>query len=529
MTPAANDRRIRKLSLRVSDRSHVYRAAGLIEEAFRLASLPGESEGRSYHFRFLNLGKIRPHERVSLLTLRLQREFLRLIAEAVPVEDPRAPFREAVYFQSPLEPIRYALGRLANGRRALDTWFLRSAFPDLSPTLSPAEAVQYLLEACSHHPGGIVNVAQVLDELLVLGELGPLLAVLNRQIAAQLMAGFPGAPTAAQLIEGSFGAPTAVSRARSVHIPTGWVSVIQQALRLWGAQDIRTLWLASSALLVEVPARLSDPGLPAAAQTIIASISSAPAPVMTDRQPDDTPPGPETFSAECDTTPQPDASQPLHSEESSSLVERSYELTRRQAAATEMATEELNGAPVSRYCGFYFLLHVLRNLGIAEFLRDHPRLLNVNFPWILLRTLANHIGIGEDDPVLSFAPVIPDADLRHKCVVKMPEAWRRLVPDALLDQPIERDASFIARAWVVAVRRWLWRYGELRIADVTRKLGQVAYIRPQVDITLLLHEVDVRVRRLGLDLDLGWVPWLGLIVRFHYERALGDSYDPRHD
>ena len=201
----------------------------------------------------------------------------------------------------------------------------------------------------------------------------------------------------------------------------------------------------------------------------------------------------------------------------------------RRSSPLEKPAEEPGHLPVSRHCGFYFLLHVLQQLGIAEFLRDHPSLLDVNFPWILLRSLARRTGIGEDDPLLSFAAVIADADLRHKYVVKMPESWQPLFPRAHLAQPFERDALSIARLWIFAVHRWLLRFGELRISDVVRKQGQVAYARPQVDITLLLREVDVRVRRLGLDVDPGWVPWLGLIVRFHYERALGDSYGPRHD
>jgi hypothetical protein len=31
-----------------------------------------------------------------------------------------------------------------------------------------------------------------------------------------------------------------------------------------------------------------------------------------------------------------------------------------------------------------------------------------------------------------------------------------------------------------------------------------------------LAAADVRVRRSGLDIDPGWVPWLGRVVRFHY-------------
>jgi len=37
-----------------------------------------------------------------------------------------------------------------------------------------------------------------------------------------------------------------------------------------------------------------------------------------------------------------------------------------------------------------------------------------------------------------------------------------------------------------------------------------------LDLVLPLEDVDLRVRRLGLDSDPGWCPWLGRIVAFHF-------------
>jgi hypothetical protein len=38
-----------------------------------------------------------------------------------------------------------------------------------------------------------------------------------------------------------------------------------------------------------------------------------------------------------------------------------------------------------------------------------------------------------------------------------------------------------------------------------------------VEVMLDLNEIDVDIRVAGLDLDPGWVPWLGAAVRFRYE------------
>jgi len=38
-----------------------------------------------------------------------------------------------------------------------------------------------------------------------------------------------------------------------------------------------------------------------------------------------------------------------------------------------------------------------------------------------------------------------------------------------------------------------------------------------IDVRFSLDEVATEIRRAGLDLDPGYVPWLGVVVRFIYE------------
>jgi len=51
---------------------------------------------------------------------------------------------------------------------------------------------------------------------------------------------------------------------------------------------------------------------------------------------------------------------------------------------------------------------------------------------------------------------------------------------------------------------------------VTDRSGRIEREQGWVDVHLALADVDVDVRRAGLDLDPGWVPWLGCVVRFRY-------------
>jgi hypothetical protein len=52
--------------------------------------------------------------------------------------------------------------------------------------------------------------------------------------------------------------------------------------------------------------------------------------------------------------------------------------------------------------------------------------------------------------------------------------------------------------------------------DIVRRPGYVTLTRTDLDVTLAIDSADVRIRRIGLDLDPGWVPWFGRVVRFHY-------------
>ena len=53
--------------------------------------------------------------------------------------------------------------------------------------------------------------------------------------------------------------------------------------------------------------------------------------------------------------------------------------------------------------------------------------------------------------------------------------------------------------------------------------GRVAFTDTHVDVLFDLGHADIRVRRAGLDIDPGWVPWLGRVVRLPLCVAGGDS------
>ena len=55
------------------------------------------------------------------------------------------------------------------------------------------------------------------------------------------------------------------------------------------------------------------------------------------------------------------------------------------------------------------------------------------------------------------------------------------------------------------------------LRETARRTAAVEADPGWIDARLSLDEVSIDVRRAGLDLDPGWLAWLGVVVRFVYE------------
>jgi hypothetical protein len=93
---------------------------------------------------------------------------------------------------------------------------------------------------------------------------------------------------------------------------------------------------------------------------------------------------------------------------------------------------------------------------------------------------------------------------------------RRAAPDARAPGRLEQE---VVEAWLVALRRWLRRYARIGLADLVLRPARLTATPTHLDVDFELGTEDLRVRRAGLDLDPGWVPWFGRVTAFHYELA----------
>lgn len=163
---------------------------------------------------------------------------------------------------------------------------------------------------------------------------------------------------------------------------------------------------------------------------------------------------------------------------------------------------------ITRWGGLLFLCGVLEDLNIPDFVLDHSLLGRRPFSWVLHQLALNLVAIAPDDPAaLVFAglPVKakPPSSEEAPAGEQEAEALREIVSaiderlSSLLDfqdEPPVNVIDFVChrRAEIVADPGWI----ELRFS---------------------LDDVSTELRRAGLDLDPGYVSWLGFVLKFAYE------------
>ena len=161
------------------------------------------------------------------------------------------------------------------------------------------------------------------------------------------------------------------------------------------------------------------------------------------------------------------------------------------------ATAEGESAPPSqahgeaiatRWGGVLFLINALRRLDIESILAAAGP--EAPSGWRMLHDLGVAFGMPPDEPMARF---LAEADLDTttppallaETIAAIEALYHQ--PDGLWPLPLEQRA----RLWATETH---------------------------LDLDLETTSIDLALRLSGLDLDPGWVPWLGRVVRFHYDQ-----------
>jgi len=225
----------------------------------------------------------------------------------------------------------------------------------------------------------------------------------------------------------------------------------------------------------------------------------------------------------------------------------------------------------THYAGMFFLLQVMSRLAVTTLLNVNPHLVECDLPARLLLRVCSRLDVPLDDPVMSALVQMCSKHEPDLCEFVQPESWKqgicanraallrkveaaarkralfdgsgRLalalwqgeIPGAVrqmaCDLSVVRGKAIkspagldlLLDAWLTAMRRWCRRYARIGLRDLVCRPGRISATRTHIDTVFDHRQADIRVRKSGLDVDPGWVPWFGRVISFHYQ--YGEYFD----
>jgi hypothetical protein len=214
--------------------------------------------------------------------------------------------------------------------------------------------------------------------------------------------------------------------------------------------------------------------------------------------------------------------------------------------------------------GLLFLLPVLARLGYADWLEQAPDWQPLFIARRMLARVSERLALPANDPAWQLGTSSPSsapdafrapsnwidgiADCRSPWRRRLADQdsrlcdatgrlllarWqgRRLPPDLpphLCCERVDRSSvpfhnsdpvEDVTEAWLTACRRWVRRRARMGVANLTLRHARLTVTPTHVDVDFELSDLSLEVRRAGLDLNPGWLPWFGRVVSFHYGRV----------
>jgi hypothetical protein len=530
------DRHVRRSYLRVGEGVSRHRIAYSLEEALRLTSLPGEEEGRIYCFRRVSLSGIPAEANRRVWMEQIQQVLGALAVQAVHASDPSASSANAVYFnniEEALETLLRKAVRASGARWTTPEWFSNSV-SGTEPGESYALQIPAILERLrppSMAPGAAAAI---------------LFAALGGADPVALLSAIPSA-TLREWVRELEGRKNLSASAPPVQLPGEIKTALQRAASHFGWKDPATVWLAAQAVLCLSPGAWSSGTVAKRTRSTLRMLEEEQPREQVDRSASmirsaSAPPLVFDDDDEIDSTQRLS----FEKEETSPAPQNEASLFRPHSIASEVPSSDqapvddmaVEAAPpdielpdilaarppllgeATQAAGLYFLLNVLRSLGIVAALETCPALAEANLAPYILRQLAAEASVSDSDPILlglrlpQAAFALPAEILADLPV--QPEAW----PNGFtVSRRASFDSPYFLRVWTVAIKRWCWRMGRIAVSDIVNRNGRVWLTRTDLDVTFPLAAADLRIRRIGLDIDPGWLPWFGesgRVVRFHY-------------
>jgi hypothetical protein len=537
-SPAA--RRVHRLHVRASAEDEARHAAVLLADALSTASLPDADRERLIVIRRLALGRIPGRVSPASLALHIERVTQDIMSQAVTYDVASAGAANAVAFPDRGEAI-IALARLHATGASGDEWFWPAVVHGWHPGASRGDRWSRVLEAAHAVPEAAVVAAAVLDQAI------------RARAQDELLASIPSGRGVRWLRAAGWGSVSPLQVEASWR-PLASVrsEIVQHWKQQWGPADDRLIWLATLLTVLEHRTCLGDPQLLAKIAFALEALDTSTPPRPVDRSPQAVGPAPPpAASTPPSIAPGPAGPVPSGARANidralpvwppdvmpgAPIVDATFEhravassppgpLAIPQANHPAKHVDAERVYPEARtgfftpFAGLLFVVPILERLEFATFLASQPALLDGAFPARLVRFIGRQAGIPLTDPLaLAFDAEIGDdedtslvgsSDLPYQLPIRARD---------ILAAPAPRLAiNSVFTVWLTAVRRWCRRRARFGLTTLIRRPGRIQMTRTHLDVSFALSQLDVRVRRVALDVDPGWVPWMGRVVQFRYD------------
>jgi hypothetical protein len=525
-------RRIRLLRIKSQHENSISADISALQDAFNIASMPGLPPNGLLLVKKLDLGVFRTRSTSMSISKLIDEKIRSESYQPVCVDQQQSENKDVVWFSDTTEAV-FALLKLVLNGQLPTAWYWAVIFPSLQKNPGLSEVlftVSRDLPRSEIKPLVLVNATRMLVLQTDIKTAFDVITLPLVQVMASEVGLYP------RLV--STAGTALKSRPVSLPVLPGlWEEAIKKGVQVWGEGDLRSHWLAYCALVAANPALVESKLIWPSIGALLAAINlNGDWPKFRSPDQQESHVGQGKVSVENNDYEANERlsldhgkikPQKFAERESSPnlLSDQQKKIIESEANHVEIQNRpeivfEFSGLIDCQYSGFGFLVPVLDFLSIDQLLAENPLLVEINFPIRIMRLVANRLGIDYQHPLVQALPEILDIENQVIESFVVPADWQSLVKskkkfESLFCRPTVSQLETIVQ---LLLSRFLYRHAKMSLRSLVLREGRIAVTRTHLDFLFNIDQLDIRVRKTGLDIDPGWVNWLGMVVQFHYQQ-----------
>lgn len=525
---ATSERIVRHLRLKAADETQIRSAVVGLEDALRCASLPDTGE-RMLLVRRLDLGRLPAGLSPQTLSLLIEQRVKELGATWVHGGGDDAARSDAVFFTSRLEAAQIALRRRSAGL-SLTAWYWPRVFPNVAIEAPDADFLRQLVECLGRDPGAPVALPALLADAVAQGALAWLVRHATQDTVSALIS-LTGVqhhlPRTRSDAAGGFALSIWSGERSEIVIgdsvaPAWLIAVLRHA----------NISLRPEAIAVPScsPADVSGSSLPISPRRPLKAGRGNRKVVSEQATPSIERPAVETQPLKARArVPPVKGRQSAEADDATTVKQSGHHKpqSKQWPARREETPPLMQGYPPldqpsfdtslpTAAGGLLFLINVLRRLGFPAWQERH---IEAPMCGLILAEALRRLRVEEGDPVWLFVAGLTLPEAPAPRLWESPLLWSDPRIGLALPQSMPIAPATMAALWLAACRRFLRRIARIGLASLCLRQARVEWTETHIDTILPLFATDLRVRREGLDIDPGWLDWLGWVVSYRYDQG----------